>query len=160
MNLNPNEAVENPARLSEDRTSRGFASTLPRRLPTRLQILLVEDDEADAYLIRRALAKNPRIGEVLLAEDGVEALELIDRQWISPDMAIVDLQMPRKDGIALLRDLANRAGARFPSIVLSSSKSFKDALRATRSGAIEFMTKPKSEEQLRAVLDRAIKRLF
>jgi CheY-like chemotaxis protein len=137
----------------------GFAATLPRRSPTRLQILLVEDDEADAYLIRRALARNPRVGEVVLAEDGIEALELFDRQWISPDLAIVDLQMPRKDGHALLKDFAHRADARFPSIVLSSSKSTKDALRATSYGAVEFVTKPKSEEQLRSTLDRAIKRL-
>ena len=45
-----------------------------------LQVLLVEDDEADAYLIRRALAANPRVADVVLAEDGEEALELFDRR--------------------------------------------------------------------------------
>ncbi len=159
MGPNQNQALANSTQLPTGPALPGFAATLPRRSPTRLQILLVEDDEADAYLIRRALARNPRVGEVVLAEDGVEALELFDRQWISPDLAIVDLQLPRKDGHALLKDLARRSAARFPSIVLSSSKSARDALRATQNGAVEFVTKPKSEEQLKAILDRAIKRL-
>jgi CheY-like chemotaxis protein len=123
----------------------------------RLQILLVEDDEADAYLIRRALAKNPRVKEVLLAEDGVEALELFDRHSFAPDLAIVDLRMPRKDGLTLLRDFSKRTGLHFPTIVLSSSKSNKDALRAKKNGAVEFVSKPKSEQLLQAVLDRAIR---
>jgi CheY-like chemotaxis protein len=159
MNANPNEAIVSSEPFLPSGMRHGFAATGPRRSPAPLQILLVEDDEADAYLIRRALGQNPRVVEVMLAENGIEALELFDRRWISPDMAIVDLQMPRKDGHALLKDLATRAAARFPSIVLSSSKSSRDALRATKNGAVEFMTKPKSEEQLKTLLDRAIKRL-
>ena len=85
-------------------------------------MLLVEDDDADAYLIRRALAKNPRIGEVVLAHDGVAALELINKGAVSPDLAIVDLHMPRKDGFALLRDFAAMEGVKFPSVVLTSSR--------------------------------------
>ena len=79
-----------------------------------LQVLLVEDDEADAYLIRRALALNPRVDDVVLAEDGEEALELLDRRRVFPDLALVDLRMPRKDGLAFLKDLAARPEARFP----------------------------------------------
>ncbi len=121
-----------------------------------LHVLLVEDDEADAYLIRRALAKNPAVAEVVLAEDGVEALELIDRRHISPDLAIVDLRMPRKDGLTLLKDLSMRSAAQFPAVVLSSSKSRRDAIRATDRGAVRFVTKPKTEADLSDVLDRII----
>jgi CheY-like chemotaxis protein len=125
-----------------------------------LQVLLVEDDEADAYLIRRALAKNPWVGEVVLAEDGVEALELFDKGRISPDLAIVDLHMPRKDGLGLLKEFSSRASANFPSVVLTSSKSSKDVLRAKNRGALEFLTKPKTEEQLAAALNRVIQSVF
>ena len=105
------------------------------RRPLKLRVLLVEDDEGDAYLIRRALAKNPWVGEVVLAEDGVEALDLIDRGAVRPDLAIVDLNiMPRKDGLTLLKDFAIRDSVRFPSIVLTSSKSGADALRSTKRG--------------------------
>ena len=67
-----------------------------RRQPTsadfpatpRLKILLVEDDEADANLIREILEANPRVREVLLAEDGVKALELVRCGWFNPDLAV------------------------------------------------------------------------
>ena len=71
----------------------------------KLNILLVEDDDADAYLIERALSANPRVAEIVRACDGVEALELVDARRMRPDLAIVDLHMPRKNGIALLGEL-------------------------------------------------------
>jgi CheY-like chemotaxis protein len=132
----------------------------PSRWSLGLQVLLVEDDEADAYLIRRALAKNPWVAEVVLAEDGVEALELFDRRRIAPDLAIVDLHMPRKDGLALLKEFATRGTAQFPSVVLTSSKASKDAVRAAKRGAVEFITKPKTEEELAATLNRVIRNVL
>jgi len=127
----------------------------PRALPG-LQVLLVEDDVADAYLIRRALAENPRVGDVVLAEDGEEALDLVDRRRVLPDLALVDLRMPRKDGLAFLKDLAARPAAHFPCAVLTSSKSGRDEMRAKSRGAIEFVTKPKAAPELKAALDRLI----
>ncbi len=121
-----------------------------------LQVLLVEDDEADAYLIRRALSENPRVSNVVLAEDGQEALELFDRRRVFPDLALVDLNMPRKDGLTFLKDLAARPRALFPCAVLTSSKSGKDAARARHRGAIEFVTKPKAEPELKWAIDRLI----
>lgn len=121
-----------------------------------LQVLVVEDDEADAYLIRRALAANPKVSDVVLAEDGEEALDLVDRRRVFPDLALIDLRMPRKDGLALLKELAARPSATFPCAVLTSSKSSRDALRATTRGAIKFLTKPKAEPELKWALDRLI----
>jgi CheY-like chemotaxis protein len=121
-----------------------------------LQVLLVEDDEADAYVIRRALATNPRVSDVVLAENGDEALELFDRRRVFPDLALVDLRMPRKDGLAFLKDIAARPSALFPCAVLTSSKSGKDAIRAKHRGAIEFVTKPKAEIEMKLTLDRLI----
>ncbi len=121
----------------------------------KLRVLLVEDDAADAYLIRRALKTNPRVSEVVLAENGVEALELIERGAIKPDLAFVDLRMPRKDGFALLRDFAS-TDAKFPSVVLTSSKSGEDTVRSKKRGAIQFVTKPRTEQKLAAALGRVI----
>jgi len=121
-----------------------------------LKILLVEDDEPDIYLINRALEANPRVGEVVVAEDGLKALELIDNGWVYPDLAIVDLHMPRKDGFALLRDFAARNRRPFPSVILTSSASGADAHRAMHCGAVEFITKPDTPAKLSAALDRVI----
>jgi CheY-like chemotaxis protein len=120
----------------------------------KLRVLLVEDDEPDAYLIGRFLASNPRVGEVVVAEDGVKAFELVDKGWLSPDLAIIDLHMPRKDGLALLRDFADREGPKFPSVILTSSQARADSRRAFLCGAMEFITKPDMPDQLAAALDR------
>jgi chemotaxis family two-component system response regulator Rcp1 len=121
-----------------------------------LKILLVEDDEPDIYLINRALEGNPRVGEVVVAEDGLKALEMIDKGWVRPDLAIVDLHMPRKDGFALLRDFAAKNRRQFPSVILTSSAAAADAHRAMHCGAVAFITKPGTPAKLSAALDRAI----
>ncbi|MDB5433311.1 MAG: response regulator receiver protein [Caulobacter sp.] len=125
-------------------------------LPATLQVLLVEDDDADAYLIERALAGNPRVGAIIRARDGVEALELVDARRMKPDLAIIDLHMPRKDGFALLSELAARVVVEFPSVILTSSKRGADALRSRKRGATLFVTKPNSLEKLTAALDRVV----
>ncbi len=133
-------------------------SDVARKAP-RLRVLLVEDDDADVYLIRRALAEIPRVGEVRVARDGVEALTLIESWSSGPDLAIVDLKMPRKDGFSLLRDFAVKKYPVFPSVVLTSSKAGADVYRAKKRGAAEFLTKPSSAEKLRALLDLFISKL-
>ncbi len=129
------------------------------RLPRLLRVLLVEDDDADSYLIRRALGEIPRVAEIRVARDGVEALELIDNWAAGPDLAIVDLKMPRKDGFTLLRDFAARKSPTFPTVVLTSSRSGADVYRAKKRGATEFVTKPNALDKLKAALDEVIARL-
>lgn len=123
-------------------------------------MLMVEDDDPDAYLIGRALERNPRVRGVVRAEDGVEALDLVRRGLIHPDLAIVDLHMPRKNGISLLADFAKIADRRLPSVILTSSKSYVNAWRAKHRGAIRFLTKSPSPEQLAIDLDRVIEVAF
>lgn len=126
----------------------------------RLKVLLVEDDEPDAYLISQVLEDHPRVREVMIAEDGVKALELVKCGWFNPDLAIVDIHMPRKDGFTLLEDFAAVAGPRFPSLILTSSRARTDAWQAMHYGAIEFLTKSPSRKQLAAELDRVIEATF
>jgi CheY-like chemotaxis protein len=160
MTMTWRELMFDAKRLFQDRETMHYVDVFPSSAAARkLRILLVEDDEPDAYLIRRALAGNPRVGAVVLAESGVEALALIDQGAISPDLAFIDLHMPRMDGLALLRDLAIRQCAWFPSVVLTSSASSVDARRALRCGAAEFVTKPDTPDKLAAALDLAIDNL-
>jgi CheY-like chemotaxis protein len=121
-----------------------------------LRVLLVEDDDADVYLIRRALAELPKVAEVRVARDGVEAIELIDSWSSGPDLAIIDLKMPRKDGFTLLREFAARKSAAFPAIVLTSSKAGADVYRAKKRGAVEFITKPNGVDRLKNALGEAL----
>jgi CheY-like chemotaxis protein len=131
----------------------------PPARPHGLQVLLVEDDEADAYLIKQALEGNPRVGLVVVAANGVDALDLVENGRFVPDLAFVDLHMPLKDGFALLTQFALRRGVWFPSIVLTSSRLRADELRSQTRGAIGFVTKPMSQAKLREALNREILRV-
>jgi CheY-like chemotaxis protein len=122
-------------------------------------VLLVEDDEADAYLVSTALQNNPRVQSVVRVRDGVEALELLDAGEVRPSLAVVDLHMPRKDGFAFLRDIEERKDAGFPSIVLTSSRAGADCYRSHRRGARMFLSKPATAGKLAAALDDAITEL-
>jgi CheY-like chemotaxis protein len=121
-----------------------------------LQVLVVEDDDADAYLIRSALKRNPRVTQMVLAHDGIEALELLDSGLVAPDIAIVDLHMPRKNGFSLLVELRCRPKADFPAIVLSSSSACADGARSRLRGADCFLTKPDSIDELHRMLSSAM----
>jgi two-component system response regulator len=123
---------------------------------SNLQVLLVEDSEADAYLVRRALARIVKIGVVVIAKDGIEALELIDNDAIEPDLAIIDLRMPRMDGLGLLRAFSKRESVQFPTIVLTTSTCGADILRSWKRGAVEFVNKRNSVDEMTAALDHVI----
>ncbi len=121
-----------------------------------LQILVAEDDAADLYLLKAALADNPRVADVVVAKDGIEALEMLDSGAIHPDLAIIDLHMPRKDGLSLLLELRTRSEATFPAIVLTSSRSAADAMRSRNRGAELFLVKPEGINKLTALMDDVI----
>lgn len=124
--------------------------------PAGLCILVVEDDAADAYLIGRALARLPSVGEVARACDGVEALELVERKTVKPDLAFVDLHMPRKSGFNLLADFSDREDPTFPMVVLTSSTAPTDAIRSRLRGALRVVNKPDTVDELEAVLGATI----
>ncbi|HWU02245.1 MAG TPA: response regulator [Novosphingobium sp.] len=123
-----------------------------------LDILLVEDDEADAFLICDALRDNQRIGNIVRAHDGVEALEMIEN-GLAPDLAIIDLQMPRRDGFGLLRDLGERGKVNFPAVIFTSSRGGADAYRCFKRGARMFASKPKQADRFAPLLNEVLKEL-
>jgi len=119
-------------------------------------VLIVEDDDGDAYLIEKALLANPNVNGIIRATDGVEALFLVDVGAIQPDVALIDLHMPRKNGFQLLADFAARREPCFPMVVLTSSTAPTDAMRSRLRGATRVLTKPDSVEDLESVLSAAI----
>ena len=121
-----------------------------------LSILLVEDDDADAYLVESALSSNPRVGRIVRARDGVEALAIVDARTFRPDLAIVDLSLPRKSGFAVLLELQQRVTADFPSFVLASSRYAPEIHRSERLGAKAFITKPSSLARLTELMNKVV----
>jgi len=121
-----------------------------------LFVLLVEDNEADAYLIERALTDNPMVSRVQRARDGEEALAMVKSAEILPDLALIDLHMPRMDGFDLLVAFATQPGLDFPMVVLTSSSARNDAIRSRLRSAVRVVIKPDTVAELYAVLKSAI----
>jgi CheY-like chemotaxis protein len=114
------------------------------------EILLAEDNPADVYLIREALKEFGVACSVRTATDGREVLALIsaDNDAWYPDLIILDLNLPRHDGIEILQTLRSTARmADVPLVVLTSSDSPRDRDTAIELGATRFLRKPSDLEQ-------------
>src|SRR5690348_16930333 len=110
-----------------------------------IEILLVEDNPADVRLTVEAL-KDSRIRNHLhVARDGVEALELLRPKTgagVKPDLILLDLNLPRKDGREVLSELKQDDALRhIPVVVLTTSQAELDVLRSYRLHANAFVTK-------------------
>lgn len=120
-------------------------------------ILLVEDDENDILLIRRALKKSHVDNPVYVARNGQEAIDYLSgqgkfserEQFPFPQVVITDLKMPRLTGFDLLAWINEHPQFRvIPTIVLSSSKEELDVARSYGLGANTYMVKPADFEVL------------
>ena len=115
--------------------------------------ILVADDEPNVRMFIRAnlLARG---FEVYLAKDGVETLEVAE--LILPDVIVLDINMPRIDGIEACRRL--REWANMPIIILSVRGDEKDKVKALDEGADDYITKPFGVEELLARIRVALRR--
>ena len=112
-------------------------------------ILLVEDNPDDEALTRRALAKNNIQNEVMVAHDGVEALDLLfgtgphAGRGISPAVTLLDLKLPKIDGLEVLRRIrADDRTKLLPVVILTSSKEERDLISGYGLGANSYIRKP------------------
>lgn len=118
-----------------------------------VEILLAEDHPADVYLIREALREHAVDCTVRVVSDGKEVLSILcaaDQGPAAqpPALIILDLNLPRHDGIEILQRLqASPPLRQIPVVVLTSSDSPQDRAAAFRSGALHFLRKPSSLEQ-------------
>jgi two-component system response regulator len=113
-----------------------------------IEILLVEDSPSDAALTKEALEVGKIANNLNRVVDGVEAMEYLRRQGTfakapRPDLIMLDLNLPRKDGREVLRELKGDPSLRtIPVIVLTTSRSDKDVLQSYELNANCYITKP------------------
>jgi CheY-like chemotaxis protein len=113
-------------------------------------ILLAEDNPADVYLIREAIAKYRSLNELdlIVATDGEQAIDFILRRGRfvgagRPDLIILDLNLPKSDGVDVLRCVRAQSDLRnVPVVILTSSDSPNDRTATESLGADSFITKP------------------
>ena len=114
---------------------------------TSRPILLVEDNPDDVALTLRALKKNHILNPITVASDGAEALEFLfggdDTPAREPGLILLDLKLPKVDGLEVLRRIrADERTSLIPIVVLTSSKLEEDILSSYRGGANAYVRKP------------------
>ena len=123
-----------------------------------IEILLVEDNPGDARLTREAFAHSKVRNNLHHARDGEEAVAFLRRQGTfadapTPDLILLDLNLPRRDGREVLEDIKNDVALKhIPVVILTSSQAEEDILRSYRLHANCFITKPVDLEQLTKVV--------
>lgn len=123
-----------------------------------MQILLVEDNAADVRLTQEALKDAKILNELHVARDGVEAMDFLHRREghedaERPDIVILDLNLPRKDGKEVLAEMKGDPTLRtIPVAVLTTSEAEVDVLESYDLGANCFLTKPVDLDQFLKVV--------
>lgn len=113
-------------------------------------ILLVEDNPRDLELTLAALAKCQLANEIVVARDGAEALDYLngrnvyaDRQPGDPAVVLLDLKLPKVDGLEVLEQVkTNPVQRQIPVVMLTSSREERDLLRSYELGVNAFVVKP------------------
>jgi two-component system response regulator len=115
------------------------------------RMLLVEDNEDDVELTRRALAKNNLQNDLVVVRDGLEALQFLFRtgpyaergEDMLPEVVLLDLNLPRLDGLSVLRKIREDDRTKFlPVVVLTSSMEERDLVESYKLGANSYVQKP------------------
>ncbi|MGD1000086.1 MAG: response regulator [Candidatus Brocadiia bacterium] len=118
-----------------------------------IQILLVEDSPTDAELTLTALKTAKMANKVFHVQDGVQAMEFLRRQGAysqaeQPDLILLDLNLPRKDGREVLAELKDDPDLKMiPVVVLTTSKAEEDIIRSYKLHANCYVTKPVNFER-------------
>jgi len=108
-----------------------------------IEVLLVEDNASDIELTLRALQKRNLANRVVVARDGVEALELLEGPTPQPKVVLLDLKLPKLNGLEVLRRLkSNERTKRIPVVVLTSSHEEPDVEESYRLGVNSYIVKP------------------
>jgi CheY-like chemotaxis protein len=127
-----------------------------------INILLVEDNEADVQIAARAFSKSKRKNNIYVVNDGQEALDFIyhkgkyqdKEKFPIPDLILLDIKIPKLDGFQVLERIKNNLEYNYiPVVMLTSSKDEEDIAKSYRNGAASFIPKPVNYEEFVKIVD-------
>jgi len=112
-------------------------------MKNNLKVLLIEDDKIEVMKLNRVIDKLDVAHEIIEANNGEEALDLLQQKALLPDIILLDLNMPKINGIEFLGILKNDAVLRYiPTIILTTSSNEKDLLECYKLGIAGYVLKP------------------
>ena len=120
-------------------------------------ILLIEDDDVDVMTVNRALRDSKVTNQLIPMSDGEKAIEhLRDERAAKPSIILLDLNMPKMDGVEFLKIVkADKALKKIPVVILTTSNSDRDVIKSFELGAAGYMVKSvdyeKFVETIRAI---------
>lgn len=130
----------------------------PRQTGRQVEVLLIEDNPGDVRLTQEAFKDGRVYVNLTVANDGVEAMEILNRKGPyaekpRPDLILLDLNLPRKNGREVLAEIkADEELRRIPVIVMTTSKAEQDIHRAYNLNANCYITKPVDLEEFLTVV--------
>jgi two-component system, chemotaxis family, response regulator Rcp1 len=123
-----------------------------------IQVLLVEDNPGDVRLTKEALKEGKLLNQLTVVGDGVEALSFLRKEGkyanaLQPELILLDLNLPKKDGREVLAEIKADPGLRrIPVVVLTTSSAEEDILKIYDLHANCYITKPVDLEQFMGVV--------
>lgn len=128
-------------------------------METVVNILLVEDNPADARLIEEVFKDTNVNNRIHVAKDGVEAMDFLNKEnkysdAPKPDIILLDLNLPRKDGREVLREVKSDEDLKsIPIVILTTSSAKEDVIKTYRNHANCYITKPVDFDQFLKVIN-------
>lgn len=113
-----------------------------------VEILLVEDNEGDIFLTRKVFEKANIKNTITVAQDGEVAVKMLKEKSVEPDIILLDINLPKKDGKQVLEEIKDDPDLRsIPVVILTSSKAEKDILESYNLHANSYIIKPVTLEK-------------
>ena len=123
-----------------------------------IEVLLVEDDPGDVELTLEVMSVSKLKVNINVVEDGVECMHYLRKEGkysekLNPDLILLDLNMPRKDGRETLQEIKNDPNLKMlPVVVLTTSDANEDIVRSYTTGANCYITKPVGLDQFTKIV--------
>ncbi len=130
-----------------------------RCMKTLTQILLIEDNEVDLWLTQAIIQENELPVTVHTVKDGPDAINFLNKvapyqQAITPDLILLDLQLPAMDGHEVLREIkANRSLRHIPVVILTTSSHPRDIESTYNEHASAYLNKPLNASELITIIE-------
>jgi CheY-like chemotaxis protein len=132
--------------------------TYPAPAPTPIEVLLVEDDPGDVLMTQEAFEEHKVRNNLAVVNDGTEAIAYLRREGqyadvARPDLVLLDLNLPRRDGREVLAEIKSDPDLRqIPVVVLTTSQADEDIVRSYQLHANAYVTKPVDFDRFIAVV--------